>query len=302
MEETQAAMTAHLDQMSGLVQALSSELRRGMGPAADNLRAFVRAVDWMVSPPSQEITSGSPKSRSLFSLPFEANKYYAPRCALNAQLFQEPWLLCLMAFHVILLLTAVGFRRNANFQLLLLLLACPALLCQMKSRGGGGCSWHANFGQDIDQCWVELDVYDWKCGTWFLDLPFFYLAHDLYAADSGVYMAEKINRYLGEHWKSFAGQNYFDRPGVFISVVWSGPLIFISIVSVVSKNMLALMLSFCLLCRNAYLQFSLWCLYDYVSTLLPFQVSTLIALCRLMVKWKRAELRHRARLARDKQE
>ena len=30
----------------------------------------------------------------------------------------------LMAFHVILLLTAVGFRRNANFQLLLLFLAC----------------------------------------------------------------------------------------------------------------------------------------------------------------------------------
>jgi hypothetical protein len=35
---------------------------------------------------------------------------------------------------------------------------------------------------------------------------------------------------------------------------------------------------------------------------LPFQVSSLIALCRLMVKWKRAELRHRARLARDKQD
>ena len=35
---------------------------------------------------------------------------------------------------------------------------------------------------------------------------------------------------------------------------------------------------------------------------LPFQVSSLIALCRLMVKWKRAELRHRAQLARDKQD
>ncbi|CAN6346722.1 unnamed protein product [Urochloa humidicola] len=163
MEEVQAAMTAHLDQVSALVQTLSSELRRGMGPAADNLRAFVHAVDWT-----------------------------------------EPWLMCLMAFHVILLLTAVGFRRNANFQLL---------------------------------------------------LPFL--------AYSGVYMAEKMNRYLGEHWKSFASQNYFDRLGVFISVIWSGPLIFISIVSV---------------------------------------VSSLIALCRLMVKWKRAELRHRARLARDKQE
>jgi hypothetical protein len=50
-----------------------------------------------------------------------------------------------------------------------------------------------------------------------------------------VYLAQKINIYLAEHWKSFASRNYFDRAGVFISVVWSGPLIFISIVSVVSK-------------------------------------------------------------------
>ncbi|CAD6333726.1 unnamed protein product [Miscanthus lutarioriparius] len=163
MEELQAAVTAHLDQVSGLVQVLSSELRRGMGPAADNLRAFICAVDWT-----------------------------------------EPWLMCLMAFHVVLLLTAVGFRRNANFQLFLLFLAY-----------------------------------------------------------SGVYLAEKMNRYLGEHWKSFTSRNYFDRSGVFISVVWSGPLIFISIISV---------------------------------------IISLIALSQLMVKWKRAELRHRARLARDKKD
>lgn len=95
-------------------------------------------------PQSQEITSGSPKSRSLFSLPFEANKYYAPRCALNAQLFQEPWLLCLMAFHVILLLTAVGFRRNANFQLLLLLLACE-FSCLSCSYSASLCIWNGQF-------------------------------------------------------------------------------------------------------------------------------------------------------------
>lgn len=48
MEGVQAAVTAHLDQVSGLVQALSSELRSGIGPAADSLLAFVRAVDWTV--------------------------------------------------------------------------------------------------------------------------------------------------------------------------------------------------------------------------------------------------------------
>uniref|UniRef100_A0A0E0L2X8 Uncharacterized protein n=1 Tax=Oryza punctata TaxID=4537 RepID=A0A0E0L2X8_ORYPU len=159
MEEVQAAVTAHLDQVSGLVQALSAELRRGIVPAADSLLAFVRAVDWT-----------------------------------------EPWLICLMAFHATLLLTAVGLRKNANFQLFMLFLAY-----------------------------------------------------------SGVYLAEKINSYMAEHWKSIATRNYFDHAGVFVSVVWSGPLIFISMVIV---------------------------------------VSSLIALCRLMVKWKRAELRHRAQLAR----
>lgn len=36
--------------------------------------------------------------------------------------------MCLMAFHVVLLLTAVGFRRNANFQLFLLFLACESFV------------------------------------------------------------------------------------------------------------------------------------------------------------------------------
>ncbi|KAG8068545.1 hypothetical protein GUJ93_ZPchr0005g14523 [Zizania palustris] len=125
MEKVHAAVTAHLDQVSGLVQALSSELRRGIGPAADSLVAFVHAVDWT-----------------------------------------EPWLMCLMAFHAILLLTAVASRRKANLQLFLLFLAY-----------------------------------------------------------SGVYLAEKINSYMVEHWKSIARRNYFDRAGVFISVVWLAPLL-----------------------------------------------------------------------------
>jgi hypothetical protein len=33
-----------------------------------------------------------------------------------------------MAFHVVLLLTAVAFRRNANFQLFLLFLACESFV------------------------------------------------------------------------------------------------------------------------------------------------------------------------------
>lgn len=52
-------------------------------------------------------------------------------------------------------------------------------------------------------------------------------------AVTGVYLAERINSFLGKHWKSFASQNYFDPHGLFISVLWSGPLLLVTIVIVV---------------------------------------------------------------------
>ena len=123
MEELQAAVAAHLDQVSGLVQALSSELRRGMGPAADNLRAFICAVDWTVFSPDPLIGDHIRITKTFFSPSLSL-----PELTKNVLLFQEPWLMCLMAFHVVLLLTAVGFRRNANFQLFLLFLACESFV------------------------------------------------------------------------------------------------------------------------------------------------------------------------------
>ncbi|KQJ94779.1 transmembrane protein 18 [Brachypodium distachyon] len=80
---------------------------------------------------------------------------------------------------------------------------------------------------------------------------------------SGVFLAERLNTFLGQHWKSFSSQNYFDPQGLFISVMWSGPLLLITILIL---------------------------------------VNTLVTLCMLMVRWKRAELRHRARETRSKQE
>ncbi|KAF3574333.1 hypothetical protein F2Q69_00059052, partial [Brassica cretica] len=82
-------------------------------------------------------------------------------------------------------------------------------------------------------------------------------------AVGGVYFAESLNRLLRKHWKSFSTQNYFDPHGVFLSVLWSGPLLVIAMIIL---------------------------------------INTLFSLCYLIVKWKRAELRHRARLARTKQE
>ncbi|KAJ0972033.1 hypothetical protein J5N97_019992 [Dioscorea zingiberensis] len=118
--------------------------------------------------------------------------------------WKEPWLVCLIAFHVALLLVVILSRRRINFQLCL-----------------------------------------------------FFLAF------SGVFLAEKINNILGKNWDRFAGQNYFDPNGLFISVLWSGPLLITTIIIL---------------------------------------VNTLLTLCQLIVKWKRAELRHRARLSRGKQD
>ncbi|XP_071720842.1 uncharacterized protein [Rutidosis leptorrhynchoides] len=80
---------------------------------------------------------------------------------------------------------------------------------------------------------------------------------------AGVYLAERLNTFLSDNWKSFAGQNYFDRHGVFLSVLWSGPLLVFATIIL---------------------------------------VNTLFSLCQLIVKWKRAELRHRAKLSTTKQD
>ncbi|XP_057438710.1 uncharacterized protein LOC130730665 [Lotus japonicus] len=79
----------------------------------------------------------------------------------------------------------------------------------------------------------------------------------------GVYLAERLNSVMGKNWKSFAAQNYFDPSGLFMSVLWSGPLLVIAMIIL---------------------------------------VNTLFSLCYLIVKWKRAELRHRARAASSKQD
>ncbi|KAI6681191.1 hypothetical protein NL676_035072 [Syzygium grande] len=53
---------------------------------------------------------------------------------------------------------------------------------------------------------------------------------------SGVYLAERLNKFLGDNWKSFATQNYFDPHGLFLSTLWSGPLLVVAIVILVEKG------------------------------------------------------------------
>ena len=48
------------------------------------------------------------------------------------------------------------------------------------------------------------------------------------------FLAQPLNRYCKERWTDFADQDYFDESGLFISIVFSGPLLFIGLIQVVS--------------------------------------------------------------------
>jgi len=50
-----------------------------------------------------------------------------------------------------------------------------------------------------------------------------------------VYLAERLNALSASHWQRFAGQNYFDSNGVFVSTVLSAPLVFDMFVILVRK-------------------------------------------------------------------
>ena len=47
----------------------------------------------------------------------------------------------------------------------------------------------------------------------------------LVALLGATYAAERLNSVAHEHWREFAGQDYFDRRGVFVSVVYSLPML-----------------------------------------------------------------------------
>lgn len=60
-----------------------------------------------------------------------------------------------------------------------------------------------------------------------------------------VKLASFINSYGNAHWKLFAGQNYFDEMGVFMSIMFSTPLLLVCLVIVIQglfdmKNLMVL--------------------------------------------------------------
>lgn len=139
-----------------------------------------------------------------------------------------------------------------------------------KARGGGGAGTGGEQRSFLDPRLGFVHAVDWT-EPWVVGLIVFHITLLVLAVASrkhsnvqmamffcvllSVYAAERMNIYLHRHWKSFARQPYFDSHGVFLSVVWSGPLLL-------------------------------------VSALILF--NSLLTLTSLMVKWKRAELKHRA--------
>ena len=48
-----------------------------------------------------------------------------------------------------------------------------------------------------------------------------------------VYLSETSNKYAAQHWKVFSSENYFDSNGLFISTVFSAPILMNCVVLIV---------------------------------------------------------------------
>ncbi|KAF2608280.1 hypothetical protein F2Q68_00044219 [Brassica cretica] len=171
--------------------------------------------------------------------------------------WKEPWIMGLMAFHALFLLVTLLSRRRLNFHMFLFLFAWARFAVFVLYQGA-----------TFDTCALQLQISlpsHLLLGIHNLARLFIFGSVQRFILTSvgGVYFAESLNRLLRKNWKSFSTQNYFDPHGVFLSVIWSGPLLVIAMIIL---------------------------------------INTLFSLCYLIVKWKRAELRDRARLARSKQE
>ncbi|GFO01862.1 transmembrane protein 18 [Plakobranchus ocellatus] len=101
----------------------------------------------------------------------------------------------------------------------------------------------------ITGLWTYLETVDWS-DPWFSGLLAFHLVmfaitfltrnHQMFQAVHFVillmlvYSAESINELAAQYWSSFSKQQYFDSKGLFISVVWSTPLLINTLIIVMS--------------------------------------------------------------------
>ncbi|EFJ44547.1 hypothetical protein VOLCADRAFT_64706 [Volvox carteri f. nagariensis] len=94
---------------------------------------------------------------------------------LHAIDWREPWIVSILAFHVLTLVIALVTRKRGAVQLFVFVLA-------------GGV----------------------------------------------IFNAERLNKLGAQHWEKFAGQNYFDSTGVFMSAVVSGPQLLVMFIILIN--------------------------------------------------------------------
>ncbi|RUS91602.1 hypothetical protein EGW08_000575, partial [Elysia chlorotica] len=101
----------------------------------------------------------------------------------------------------------------------------------------------------ITGIWTYLETVDWS-DPWFSGLLAFHVTmfgitaltrnrHTLQAIHfiillMLVYCAESLNELAAQHWSAFSKQQYFDSKGLFISLVWSTPLLVNTLIIVCS--------------------------------------------------------------------
>ncbi|MCO5576533.1 hypothetical protein L7F22_030344 [Adiantum nelumboides] len=61
------------------------------------------------------------------------------------------------------------------------------------------------------------------------------LTEILFCTVSGVYFAERLNLLLSHNWTYLTQYPYFDHQGIFMSAVWSAPLLFIACIILVNS-------------------------------------------------------------------
>lgn len=119
---------------------------------------------------------------------------------------QEPWLIAVLSIQTLLFFSVLVFHKNISYLTGVFVVASRCLIL---------CSSHST-------------------GT------FTAVLRSILFAVLLVYSSERLNKILGQQWKTFAGQPYFDKNGIFISAVLSAPLVLDMLVILVSFHTLPL--------------------------------------------------------------
>lgn len=114
-----------------------------------------------------------------------------------------------------------------------------------------------------------------------------------------IYMSEKLNDWGAEHWQKFSGQKYFDPHGAFITVVYAGPLLLISLVILV-HNIYGQSINQFILCSCGALFFfnivhippqNIHSFFPSYYWKINYQVNFVVMNAKLLIAVKRAEIR-----------